>query len=298
MNKQFLHKLYLTSMAEYKYKIKKLNGNPITPPAYPPEYPAPNIMWQTFIDYAGERTIPSWERTHLLKTRVKHNLSNTKYVKYATIRINTVGKCIYSSIKPDGKFIAVAETVTNSGELDIHKINVYVYTLPEMELVTETLHELNGEITVEVRGAPHIFFNGGILWHGGYKYNIVTWDTYRLAEYNNTVRAQLYTNGDDGIQFIYEYGIPLNEASKYKYIWRPYKACVEVYMNALDAEPMIETGLFTKYVPDAGCDDNEPGPNNLKHIVLESMFQELPAELIIGIFDYMTVDDKLELLRD
>ena len=66
----------------------------------------------------------------------------------------------------------------------------------------------------------------------------------------------------------------------------------------MNAEPGLTDGLFNKYSLGSGPPDFTGGPNNLRQLVLESVFQELPPELITGILGYLTVDDKLALLRD
>ena len=70
-----------------------------------------------------------------------------------------------------------------------------VYTLPDMELVMETMHELSDGINIEVADPDILFFNGGILWQDADNtcdYKIVSWDTYRLCQYNEKVRDMLY----------------------------------------------------------------------------------------------------------
>jgi hypothetical protein len=293
-----------SSMADYKYKINKNSSEPITLPAYPayPACPTDKVCKETFINYAESRVLPDWMKRNLLDRRFKDDVKRYKYLKYAEISLDKSQNCIYSSIRLDGKYIAIGVSVyLDSGELDMHKINLFVYTLPDMELVMDTVHELSDGINIELVDPDIMFFNGGILWQdtdNTCNYEIVSWDRYRLWQYNKKVRDMLYINGSpDGTKFIYEYGFPRNTHSKYKYVWGRNKAHLDVYMNVLDAEPGITDGLFNKYSLDAGTPDKS-GLKPLKKFVLESAFRELPAELIIGIFEYMTVDDKLVLLQD
>lgn len=281
-----------SGMTEYNVTCNKLPGEPITPPACPTD----NVDYKTFINYAEPREIPGWLKRHLLERRMHENIDQVKYFKYAEISLDKSQNCVYSSIRLDGKYIAIGTAVyLDSGELDIHKINIFVYTLPDMELVMETMHELSEGINIEVADPDIMFFNGGILWQDAdntCKYEIVKWHTYRLCQYNEKVRDMLYINGPDGTIFFYEYGFPRNTNSKYKYVWGRNKAHLDVYMNALDAEPGITDSLFNKYSPDT------PGRKSLKQCMLESVFLELPPELITGILGYLTVDDKLALLLD
>jgi len=207
--------------------------------------------------------------------------------------------CIYSSIKHDGKYIALGCTVRlSSGKIDTSRIKVYVYTLPDMIFVNETEHKISGDVYISGNNCVYIsgnncdyYLNGGIQWldeEPGYNYYLTNWSN--LYTYQRLIRLKLYIHGYD-----YDYNdnvIHNDTLGTYKYFVDLNKAQIDVYMNALDAEPGINDELFNKYLLDV------PGRKSLNHYMLEPIFRELPPELITGILGYIPIEDKLELLLD